>query len=128
MLGTIQSILITIHLLVVIALVGFVLVQRSEGGVLGSGGGGGFMTGRGQANFMTRTTAILAALFFATSLSLTLLANYNRAPKTIFEGTAPAKTAPVDPTNPLDALKQLEQQRQQAPQPVPVPAPEPAKP
>ena len=54
-----QTVLIVIHLLVVIALVGAVLLQRSEGGVLGTGGGGGFMTGRGQANALSRATAIL---------------------------------------------------------------------
>ena len=54
-----QSVLIVIHLLVVIALVAVVLLQRSEGGVLGAGGGGGFMTGRGQANALSRATAIL---------------------------------------------------------------------
>ena len=63
-----QSVLIVIHLLVVIALVAVVLLQRSEGGALGAGGGGGFMTGRGQANALSRATAILGALFFAWSL------------------------------------------------------------
>ncbi|MGO9756765.1 MAG: preprotein translocase subunit SecG, partial [Roseiarcus sp.] len=52
-----QTVLIVIHLLVVIALVGVVLLQRSEGGALGIGGGGGFMTGRGQANALSRATA-----------------------------------------------------------------------
>jgi preprotein translocase subunit SecG len=56
-----QTVLIVIHLLVVVALVGVVLLQRSEGGALGIGGGGGFMTGRGQANALSRATAILAA-------------------------------------------------------------------
>ena len=81
-----QTVIIVIHLMVVIALVGVVLLQRSDGGALGIGGGGGFMTGRGQANALTRATAILAALFFLTSLTLTILANVNRAPKSIFEG------------------------------------------
>ena len=71
-----------------LALIGVVLLQRSEGG-LGLGGGGGvsgFMTGRGQANALTRATAILAALFFLTSLVLTLMASYGRAPRSILEG------------------------------------------
>ncbi len=85
-----QTVIIVIHLMVVIALVGVVLLQRSDGGALGIGGGGGFMTGRGQANALTRATAILAALFFLTSLTLTILANFNRAPKSIFDGVAPA--------------------------------------
>jgi preprotein translocase subunit SecG len=107
-----QTILISVHLLVVIALVGVVLLQRSEGGALGIGGGGGFMTGRGQANALTRATAVLAAIFFITSLGLTILANVGRAPKSIFEGVAPAgQTAPGQPggANVLDQLKQIEQ-------------------
>src|SRR5438309_503821 len=116
-----QTVLIVFHLMVVIALVGTVLLQRSEGGALGVGGGGGFMTGRGQANALTRATAILAALFFATSLALTLLANYNRAPKSIIDTVpnAPGQTAPapaaVPGSTPLDQLKKLEEQKQQTP-------------
>ena len=59
-----QTVLIVIHLMIVLALVGVVLIQRSEGGGLGIGGGSGFMSARGTANALTRTTAILAALFF----------------------------------------------------------------
>ena len=68
-----QTILIVIHLMVVLALVGVVLLQRSEGGGLGIGGGSGFMTARGAANTLTRATALLAAAFFATSLALSIL-------------------------------------------------------
>lgn len=71
-----QTVIIVIHLLVVLALVGVVLLQRSEGGGLGVGGGSGFMTARGAANALTRTTAILATAFFITSLGLSLLARY----------------------------------------------------
>ena len=61
-----QSVLIVIHILIVVALIVVVLLQRSEGGALGTGGGtGSFMTGRGQANALSRATAILGALFFA---------------------------------------------------------------
>ena len=74
-----QTVLIVVHLLIVLSLIGVVLLQRSEGGLgLGGGGGGGvggFMTGRGQANALTRATAILATIFFATSLALTVIAN-----------------------------------------------------
>jgi preprotein translocase subunit SecG len=84
-----QSVLIVIHLMVVIALVVTVLLQRSEGGAIGIGGGGGFMTGRGQANALTRATAILAALFFATSLGLTFLARLNQAPEVLFQSVTP---------------------------------------
>lgn len=72
-----QTVLIVIHLMIVVALVGVVLLQRSEGGGLGiGGGGGGFMSARGAADTLTRTTQILGALFFLTSLSLGLLARY----------------------------------------------------
>ena len=71
-----HTVIILIHLMIVLALVGLVLLQKSEGGGLGMGssGGGGFMTSRGTANVLSRTTAILAALFFATSLVLSIIA------------------------------------------------------
>ncbi len=75
-----QTVLIVIHLMIVLALVGVVLLQRSEGGGLGIGGGSGFMTARGAANALTRATAILAAAFFATSLILSIFARYGGKP------------------------------------------------
>jgi preprotein translocase subunit SecG len=84
-----QSVLIVVHLMIVVVLVVTVLLQRSEGGALGVGGGGGFMTGRGQASALTRATAILAALFFATSMGLTILARYNQAPEVTFQSVTP---------------------------------------
>lgn len=82
-----QTVLIVIHLMVVIALVGVVLLQRSEGGALGIGGGGsgGFMSARGAADTLTRTTGILAAAFFATSIGLGLLARYGESPTDILD-------------------------------------------
>ena len=89
-----ENVLIVIHLLVVIALVVVVLLQRSEGGGLGigGGGGGGMMSARGAADTLTRTTAILAACFFATSVALGLVARYGDDPTTILDriGTNPA--------------------------------------
>lgn len=114
-----QSVLIVIHLMIVIALVVTVLLQRSEGGALGVGGGSGFMTGRGQANVLTRATSILAALFFATSLGLTVLARINQAPSSILQHVQPATKPASGPTpaqgsggNLLDQLKKMEDQRQ----------------
>ncbi|KJF72414.1 MULTISPECIES: preprotein translocase subunit SecG [Rhizobium/Agrobacterium group] len=78
-----QTVLIVIHLMIVLALVGVVLIQRSEGGGLGIGGGSGFMSARGTANALTRTTGILAALFFVTSLGLGLLTRYEARPTDI---------------------------------------------
>ena len=71
-----NTVLLIIHLFVTLALIGIVLIQRSEGGGLGIGssqGMGSFMSGRGTANLLTRTTAILAAIFMALSLTLALL-------------------------------------------------------
>jgi preprotein translocase subunit SecG len=75
-LSTLTPVLRVMHLFVTLAMIGVVLIQRSEGGGLGIGtsqGMGAFMSGRGTANLLTRTTAILATLFFGISLSLALL-------------------------------------------------------
>ncbi|HQS84880.1 MAG: preprotein translocase subunit SecG [Alphaproteobacteria bacterium 16-39-46] len=71
-----QLVLIVIHLMIALAMVGIILIQRSEGGGLSGlgGGSGGFLTTRGTANLLTRTTAVLAGLFMLTSLVLTILA------------------------------------------------------
>jgi preprotein translocase subunit SecG len=83
--------------MLVLALIGVVLLQRSEGGGLGIGGGGGFMTSRGTANVLTRATAILAGLFFATSLILSILAGLDRRPSSILGGSSAPATAPAAP-------------------------------
>ncbi len=126
-----QTVLIVIHILIVIALITVVLLQRSEGGVLGSGGGtGSFMTGRGQANVLSRATAILGTLFFVTSLLMSMIAGWSRGPHSILgkEPTPAGQTAPapINPGNILDQLKQLQGQSN-APAPAsPAPsAPEP---
>src|SRR5438034_5487438 len=95
-----QSILIVIQLFVSVAMICVVLLQRSEGGALGMGGGGsglgGLFSARGAADTLTRTTAILATLFFVTSLGLTLLALHGRPePTSILERqTAPGQAQP----------------------------------
>ena len=95
-----QTVLLVVHLIIAVALVGVVLLQRSEGGALGigGGGGGGFMTGRGAANLLTRTTGILAAIFILTSLGLAILAGGYKAPASILD--APASSAPAAPSGP----------------------------
>ncbi len=90
------TVLLVIHLLIAIGLVGVVLIQRSEGGGLGIGGGSGLMTGRGSANFLTRTTAVLAGLFFMTSIGLAWMYTGSGRPASILDQPAPA-TAPVAP-------------------------------
>jgi preprotein translocase subunit SecG len=99
------TVLLVLHLMLAAGLVGVVLMQKSEGGALGIGGGsgGGFLTGRGTANLLTRVTAALAAAFFATSLMLTILAQSNATPRPIVgTGGAPAPTqsAPATPGSP----------------------------
>lgn len=94
-------VILVIHLLIAIALVGVILLQRSEGGALGIGGGGGVMTGRAAGNLLTRTTGILAAAFFVTSLGLALMANARSQPGSIMDQPAPAApTAPATPPAP----------------------------
>jgi preprotein translocase subunit SecG len=118
-----QHVVIVIHLMLVLSLIGVVLLQRSEGGGLGIGGGGGFMTSRGTANVLTRATAILAGLFFVTSLVLSMLAGMNRKPTSILQGgqnapTAPG-TAPPIGSGSGGLLKQLQQGAPGSQAPVP---------
>jgi preprotein translocase subunit SecG len=89
------QIVLIVHLLIAAALVGVVLVQRSEGGALGIGGGagGGFMSARGSANLLTRTTAILAGGFMMTSLILAMLAGTQTKPRSIIDGMPAAPAA-----------------------------------
>src|SRR5918995_1305095 len=83
------TVILLIHVMICVAMVGVVLLQRSEGGALGiGGGGGGFMTGRSAGNALTKTTAVLAACFFATSLALSILASQQRPAPTILPGGA----------------------------------------
>src|SRR5271166_2253165 len=106
------TVLLIVHLFVTLALIGVVLIQRSEGGGLGIGssqGMGSFMSGRGTANLLTRTTAILATAFMVLSLTLALM---NRGTtgvgRSLLEGPLPASApAPAG----------------QVPAPAPTPAP-----
>jgi preprotein translocase subunit SecG len=85
-----SAVVLIIHLLIALALIAVVLLQRSEGGALGIGGGGGgagsLFSSRGTANVLTRATAFLAAAFFVTSITLAILAGGTRAPGSIFDG------------------------------------------
>jgi preprotein translocase subunit SecG len=97
-----QTVVVVIHLMIVLAMIGVVLLQKSEGGGLGmGGGGGGFLSSRGTANVLTRTTAFLALGFFVTSLLLSILAGFDRKPRSIIQdsGSAPA-SAPAQPGAP----------------------------
>lgn len=94
-----STVIVVIHLLLAVALVSVILLQKSEGGALGIGGGGmsGFMTGRSTANLLTRTTAILAAGFFLTSIALAVIAARSRAPGSVIDQSAPTQSLPAAP-------------------------------
>jgi preprotein translocase subunit SecG len=120
--SSMQAVIIIIHLMIVLAMVGLVLLQKSEGGGLGIGSTGGFMSSRGTTNVLSRSTAIMAACFFATSLLLSVLAGWNRNPGSIIRGGQPKAPigAPAPKGQPgggvLDSLKDLEKGPPQAPQ------------
>ena len=100
------AVLLVFHVLLAMALIGVVLLQRSEGGALGSlgggGGGGGFMTARGSANLLTRATAVLAALFMITSLTLVILSGQRTTQRSIVDQPVPTQPAtPAAPSVPL---------------------------
>jgi preprotein translocase subunit SecG len=123
-----QTVLIVIHLMIVVALIGVVLLQRSEGGGLGVGqSGGGFLSSRGTANVLTRTTAILATAFFVMSLALSVVAGLDRKPKSILQNSGePTEQTPSGTPAGGGVLDQLQKQEQQG-QPAPA-LPQPAPP
>jgi preprotein translocase subunit SecG len=96
-------VLFVIHVLIALALIGVVMLQKSEGGALGMGGGGmsGFMTGRSTANLLTRTTAILAFAFFFSSIVLVKLSNYAGPAPSIIDQSSPLIPGPATPAAPI---------------------------
>ena len=100
------KVILVIHVILAISMIGVVLLQRSEGGALGIGGGGGFMSGRSTSNLLTRATAVLAGLFMLTSLSLTMLAGNRGDQGSIVdeiqtESTTEAPAEPAPPSVPI---------------------------
>jgi preprotein translocase subunit SecG len=121
-----QTVIIVIHLMLVAALIATVLLQKSEGGGLGMGGGAGFMSSRGTANLLSRTTAVLAVGFFLTSLFLSWLAGYDRKPSSVIGSDPASQSQPAGPATPisppqgggiLDSLKQSDERQQNQPAP-----------
>ena len=121
-----QTVVIVVHLMLVAALIATVLLQKSEGGGLGMGGGAGFMSSRGTANLLSRTTAVLAVGFFITSLFLSWLASYDRKPSSIIPSDPASQSQPAGPATPisppsgggiLDSLKKSDERQQNQPQP-----------
>jgi len=106
-----HTVIIVVHLMLVLAMIGVIMLQKSEGGGLGIGSTGGFMTSRGTANVLTRATAILAAGFFITSLFLSIIAGHNRAPTSII----PANQQGGGVLNQLGGGAQQQQQQPTAP-------------
>lgn len=126
------GILLTIHVIVCIALIAVVLLQRSEGGALGMGGGNtGFMTARGAGDLLTRTTWILGGVFFVLSLALTILAGQERGASSVVDrikvqGLDPNQlnqpAQPAAPTAPSDAPAPLTAPTPQVRSPFEAPA------
>jgi len=121
-----QTVVIVVHLMIVATLIATVLLQKSEGGGLGVGGGAGFMSSRGTANLLTRTTAILALLFFLTSLTLAWLASSDRKPASIIDSSPASQSQPAGAATPvapptsggiLDSLKKSDERQQNPPAP-----------
>jgi preprotein translocase subunit SecG len=129
-----HTVIVVIHLMIVGTLIGVVLLQKSEGGGLGIGSSGGFLSSRGTANVLTRTTSILAAVFFGTSLLLSVLAGLGRKPQSIIPSAqqqtpgAPVTPsgqggAPVTPSGQGGGLLDTLRQNEQPAAPTPAPAP-----
>ncbi|MDP3406573.1 MAG: preprotein translocase subunit SecG [Brevundimonas sp.] len=133
-----QTILLVVMILISIAMIGIVLLQKSEGGALGMGGGpSGFMTARGAGNLLTVTTWWLGGAFFACAIGLTIVGNIERASRSVVDadavgsialdtapaGAAPATAEPVAPAAPAaPSLDDLEASLPTAGAPAPAPA------
>ena len=126
------TVLLIIHLFVTLALIGVVLIQRSEGGGLGIGtsqGMGAFMSGRGTANLLTRTTSILAAAFFGLSLTLALLNKGTNVRRSLLDVPPPAGApSPALPTTPVPGEAAPAAAAPTLPAPAAAPEPTPAAP
>jgi preprotein translocase subunit SecG len=124
------AVLIVAYLLIVVALIAVILIQRSEGGGLGLGtaNSNGLVSVRGSANLLTRTTAILAALFFATAIALTILAELDRSTQSILDRAQQQEPGSTPPATVLDALKQLDSQSGGTATPAPATDAAPAAP
>ena len=103
-----QNVVLVIHVLACIAMTGVIMLQRSEGGALGiGGGGGGLMTGQGVTSALVRTTMIFGGIFFITSLSLNVLANYTAGGESIIDEAAEENVIETDAFDPNDLNSDL---------------------
>lgn len=111
-----HTLLLLIHFFLSAGLIGLILLQRSEGGALGMGGGpGGLMSGRGAASLLTRSTSILAAGFFITSILLTVIGNRGAPSSVVDRVSSPTTT---QETSPADFLSEGEATEDETPEPV----------
>ena len=137
-----QTILLVAMILISVALTAVILLQRSEGGALGMGGGpSGFMTARGAGNLLTRATSILAIAFFVCAIGLTIAGNFARGSRSVIDADAVGaiavgneqQTAPAEPATPAPAapvapsLDDLEASLPASSAPAPTQAPAPAQ-
>lgn len=103
-----QNVILVVHIFACVAMTIVVLLQRSEGGALGIGGGGGLMSGRGAAGAMVRTTMLFGGIFFITSLALTTIASRGDDTRTEVERALDEDAAGVTvPTDALDTTEPL---------------------
>jgi preprotein translocase subunit SecG len=124
-----QTLAVVFHVLLAAAIVGLVLLQRGKGADAGAGFGAGasgtVFGARGSASFLSRTTAVLATLFFLTSLGLSYLFSQQKAPTSVFdtlpqqEAPAPASPSPLSPTVPVGETPAAPAAPAQPPQPAP---------
>lgn len=96
-----QTILLVVMFIISVSLTGVILLQRSEGGALGMGGGNsGFMSARGAGNLLTRVTAILGAAFFICAIALTIAGNVERGSRSVIDADAVGSIAIGEPSQP----------------------------
>lgn len=101
-----QTILLVVMFIISVALTGVILLQRSEGGALGMGGGpSGFMTARGAGNLLTRTTAVLGAAFFICAIALTIAGNVERGSRSMIDADAVGSIAIGEETQPAATVQ-----------------------
>src|SRR3982074_3168691 len=121
-----QTVVIVVHLMIVATLIATVLLQKSEGGGLGVGGGAGFMSSRGTANLLTRTAGVLGVGFSVPSLFWSGPPSYAPKPSSIVDTNPASQSQPAGPATPvspptsggiLDSLKKGDERQQKQPGP-----------
>ena len=126
----VQTLAVVFHVLLAAAIIGLVLLQRGKGADAGAGFGAGasgtVFGARGSGSFLSRTTAILATLFFITSLGLSYLFSQRSAPTSVIDRVQPVEQAPMPAAPPVGMLPAVPAEsappaasEEQAPAPAP---------